>query len=105
MFVTNASVRRYIRQQLETIPDAPPKCVERYECYVWCVLNGDVHTANMKMAGLTNRDQAKTFIYAFLYGAGAAKIGKVVGRGRSRQLTTKQVMIVIDGKRYKIIDY
>ena len=43
------------------------------------VLNGDVHTANMKAAGLTNRDQAKTFIYAFLYGAGPAKIGKVVG--------------------------
>jgi len=43
------------------------------------VLNGDVHTANMKMAGLTDRDQAKTFIYAFLYGAGPAKIGKVVG--------------------------
>ena len=39
------------------------------------VLNGDVHTANMKAAGLTNRDQAKTFIYAFLYGAGPAKIG------------------------------
>ena len=37
MFVTNASIRRYIRQQLETMPDAPPKCVERYECYVWCV--------------------------------------------------------------------
>ena len=43
------------------------------------VVNGDVHTANMKAAGLTDRDQAKTFIYAFLYGAGAAKIGKVVG--------------------------
>jgi len=43
------------------------------------VLTGDVHTANMKAAGLTNRDQAKTFIYAFLYGAGPAKIGKVVG--------------------------
>jgi len=43
------------------------------------ILNGDVHTANMKMAGLTNRDQAKTFIYAFMYGAGAAKIGKIVG--------------------------
>ena len=26
------------------------------------VLNGDVHTANMKAAGLTDRDQAKTFI-------------------------------------------
>jgi len=43
------------------------------------VLNGDVHTANQKAAGLKTRDQAKTFIYAFLYGAGAAKIGKVVG--------------------------
>ena len=45
------------------------------------VLNGDIHTANMKMAGLTDRDQAKTFIYAFMYGAGANKIGKIVGKG------------------------
>ena len=55
------------------------------------VVNGDVHTANMKAAGLTDRDQAKTFIYAFLYGAGPAKIGKVVG-GSSKagqQLITK----------------
>ena len=43
------------------------------------VIEGDIHTANQKMAGLGNRDQAKTFIYAFLYGAGAAKIGKIVG--------------------------
>jgi len=43
------------------------------------LLTGDIHTSNMKMAGLTDRDQAKTFIYAFLYGAGPAKIGKVVG--------------------------
>jgi DNA polymerase-1 len=54
------------------------------------VLTGDVHTANMKAAGLTNRDQAKTFIYAFLYGAGPAKIGTVVGAGarRGQQLIT-----------------
>ena len=45
------------------------------------LLTGDIHTANMNMAGLQNRDQAKTFIYAFMYGAGAAKIGKVVGKG------------------------
>ena len=38
------------------------------------VLSGDIHTANMRAAGLTDRDQAKTFIYAFLYGAGPAKI-------------------------------
>jgi DNA polymerase-1 len=42
------------------------------------VLGGDIHTANQKAAGLQTRDQAKTFIYAFLYGAGAAKIGKIV---------------------------
>jgi DNA polymerase I-like protein with 3'-5' exonuclease and polymerase domains len=43
------------------------------------ILTGDVHTANQKMAGLQNRDQAKTFIYALCYGAGAAKIGSIVG--------------------------
>lgn len=39
----------------------------------------DVHTINQKAAGLQTRDQAKTFIYAFLYGAGPAKIGSIVG--------------------------
>ena len=43
------------------------------------ILEGDIHTANMQAAGLTDRDQAKTFIYAFLYGAGPAKIGQIVG--------------------------
>ena len=43
------------------------------------VVSGDIHTANQKAAGLQTRNQAKTFIYAFLYGAGAAKIGSVVG--------------------------
>lgn len=43
------------------------------------VVEGDIHTANQKAAGLETRNQAKTFIYAFLYGAGAAKIGTVVG--------------------------
>tara|TARA_B110000211_G_scaffold232833_1_gene297491 strand:+ start:3122 stop:4762 length:1641 start_codon:yes stop_codon:yes gene_type:complete len=45
------------------------------------ILSGDIHTTNMKAAGLTDRDQAKRFIYAFLYGAGPAKIGQVVGGG------------------------
>ena len=43
------------------------------------VVEGDIHTANQKAAGLETRNQAKTFIYAFLYGAGAAKIGSIVG--------------------------
>lgn len=40
-------------------------------------LGTDVHTVNMKAAGLDNRDVAKTFIYAFLYGAGAKKIALI----------------------------
>lgn len=43
------------------------------------LLNGDVHTENQKAAGLPTRNNAKTFIYAFLYGAGDAKIGSIVG--------------------------
>ena len=43
------------------------------------VIDGDVHTANMAAAGLATRDQAKTFIYALLYGAGDTKIGSIVG--------------------------
>ena len=53
----------------------------RDERYTNEILSGDIHTANMKAAGLTDRNQAKTFIYAFLYGAGAAKIGQIVGGG------------------------
>ena len=43
----------------------------------------DVHTVNQRAANLPTRDAAKTFIYAFLYGAGDAKIGSIVG-GNSR---------------------
>ena len=46
------------------------------------ILNGDIHTFNQKLGGLESRNQAKTFIYALLYGAGDAKLGQVVGRGR-----------------------
>lgn len=53
------------------------------------VLHGDIHTANQQAAGLATRDQAKTFIYAFLYGAGDAKIGSIVGGS------------AVDGRRLK----
>jgi len=43
------------------------------------ILEGDIHTTNMNAAGLSDRDQAKTFIYGFLYGAGSEKIGQIVG--------------------------
>jgi DNA polymerase-1 len=59
------------------------------------VLNGkkedgtDIHSVNMRAAGLGNRDDAKTFFYGFLFGAGDTKVGKIV-KGSSA-----------DGKRLK----
>ena len=46
--------------------------------YADIILNGDIHRANQKAAGLETRDQAKTFIYGWLYGAGPQKIGAIV---------------------------
>lgn len=52
--------------------------------YTKVVLNGDkdngtdIHSVNMRAAGLDSRGQAKTFFYGFLFGAGDAKTGKVV---------------------------
>ena len=43
------------------------------------VINGDIHTSNQVAAGLGSRDEAKTFIYAFIYGAGNKKIGTIIG--------------------------
>lgn len=52
--------------------------------YTDLILNGDIHSYNQKLAGLDTRDQAKTFIYALLYGAGDEKLGSIVG-GSARQ--------------------
>tara|TARA_R110002074_G_scaffold166663_1_gene327400 strand:- start:793 stop:2523 length:1731 start_codon:yes stop_codon:yes gene_type:complete len=48
------------------------------EKYIKEILDGDIHTANQKAAKLKSRNQAKTFIYALMYGAGDEKLGKVV---------------------------
>jgi DNA polymerase I-like protein with 3'-5' exonuclease and polymerase domains len=47
------------------------------------IINGDVHSSNQKLAGLKSRNQAKTFIYALMYGAGDEKLGKVVGGNKA----------------------
>jgi len=51
------------------------------DAYTNEVVSGDIHTANQTAAGLETRNQAKTFIYAFLYGAGSSKIGSITGGG------------------------
>ncbi len=57
----------------------------RYDggAYSRILLEKDIHTANQNAAGLPTRDDAKTFIYAFLYGAGDEKIGKIIGKGQA----------------------
>ena len=47
--------------------------------YIHEVVNGDIHTTNQVAAGLESRDESKTFIYAFIYGAGSKKIGSIIG--------------------------
>ncbi len=43
------------------------------------VTHGDPHSYNQEAAGLPTRDDAKTFIYAFIYGAGDKRLGSIVG--------------------------
>lgn len=60
------------------------RCLAHYmndDNYTDLILNGDIHSYNQELAGLPTRGDAKTFIYAFLYGAGDAKIGQIVGGG------------------------
>jgi len=55
----------------------------RYDdgAYAKVILEGDIHSVNQEAAGLPTRDHAKTFIYAFLYGAGNVKLGSIIGKG------------------------
>lgn len=46
--------------------------------YLELVLSGDPHSYNQRLAELPTRDNAKTFIYALLYGAGDVKLGSIV---------------------------
>lgn len=64
------------------------RCLAHYMgdlAYADTIINGkksdgtDIHTVNQHAAGLLTRDQAKVFVYAFLYGAGDGKLGAIVG--------------------------
>jgi DNA polymerase-1 len=47
--------------------------------YITVVTTGDVHTVNQLAAGLDSRPKAKTFIYAYIYGAADWKLGFTAG--------------------------
>lgn len=52
--------------------------------YTEAVVNGkkedgtDIHSVNKRAADLNSRDDAKTFFYGLIFGAGDAKVGKIV---------------------------
>ena len=58
------------------------RCLAHYmndDNYTKQLLEGDIHTTNQQAIGLAERSTAKTWIYAFLYGAGEGKLGAVAG--------------------------
>ena len=57
------------------------------------VINGDIHAANQKAAGLKTRNSSKAFIFAFLYGAGDAKIGSIVGGSKRTGAELKRIFL------------
>ena len=66
------------------------------KAYIEALCNGvkengtDLHSINQRAAGLPDRDMAKTFIYGFLFGAGDAKIGKIVKGNAARGKALKE---------------
>ena len=69
------------------------RCLAHYmndEDYTHEILNGDIHTKNQQAAGLPTRNNAKTFIYGFLYGAGDGKIGAITGKGAKEGKAIKE---------------
>lgn len=60
------------------------RCLAHY-LYEWdggayadIILNGDIHVANQKAANLDTRDEAKRFIYCYLYGGGDWLVGSLI---------------------------
>lgn len=59
--------------------------------YIKIVLEGDkskgtdIHTRNMHAIGITSRDDAKTWFYAFIYGAGDEKLGRIIAASLKKQ--------------------
>jgi len=70
--------------------------------YASVILEGDIHTENQHAAGLPTRNDAKTFIYALLYGAGDTKLGSIVAPTASSATQTKKGKALRD-KFYKNI--
>ena len=64
--------------------------------YIKEVVYGDVHTRNQQAFGVDSRNDAKTILYATLYGASATKIGSIIGGSAAKGKA------IIDGFRRSV---
>lgn len=66
--------------------------------YIDTVLRGDkvagtdMHSQNARVLGC-DRDTAKTWFYAFIYGAGVAKLGRILGRGPKAGVQSRKAFL------------
>lgn len=74
------------------------------EDYTYEILHGDIHTKNQMAAQLPTRNNAKTFIYGFLYGAGDSKIGSITGKGAAEGKKIKDRFLKSLPKLKKLLD-
>ena len=78
--------------------------------YTKVVSEGDPHTLHQTMAALPTRDDAKTFIYAFLYGAGDEKLGSIVlplgttSQKRAKGKELRETFLAANPKLKKLVD-
>ena len=78
--------------------------------YANVILTDDIHTVNQKAAGLPSRDLSKTFFYGLIYGAGDAKIGKIINQSAHMGKKLKEsyfsklpaIKKVIDDVKYQV---
>ena len=71
--------------------------------YIKQILQGDIHTYNQKAAGLGDRNTAKTFIYAFIYGAGDNRLSEITGKslGETKKIKAQFLKNIPALKRLK----
>ena len=50
----------------------------------------DIHTVNQQAIGAPTRDKAKTWFYAYIYGAGHQKLGEILGGSSALGKTSKE---------------
>lgn len=64
------------------------------------ILEGDLHSQNQEFCGFENRKTAKTALYAFIYGAGNEKLGKIESSEEPSRVFGKGTLIQ-KGKRVR----